>query len=96
MTSTRRQTTKPPHLRDWGVCAPWRGPALAVCGDACIAVHHAPIMHLSFAQQKPKRINPCPFRAKVMIFAQEGQVDTASAKAHDQGRPQLKGFVTAL
>ena len=49
--------TKPPHLRDWGVCAQGSGPTLAVCGDSCMVVEHASIMHLSFAQQKLRKIN---------------------------------------
>jgi hypothetical protein len=37
--------------------------ALAVCGDARIAVDHAAIMHIYYAQGKPKKI-------KVVIFVQ--------------------------
>ena len=42
---------------------------LAIWRDACIAIDHALMMHIAFAQRKPNEISSS-LRAKLVIFAQ--------------------------
>ena len=71
-----------------GQCRDLRRDVLAVCGDACIAVHHAPIMAISFVQWKGNQINHI-FLVQTRDFRtdcpQRGRKDVEGASPQSSG-----------